>query len=73
MDVDVEISAAQMVAGGPVVNATLRVRMPGSTDIRGTGAAPLPFGSLALTLFPGKGSLGGERQAPPEKFESFLW
>ena len=59
MDVDVEIPAAQMVAGGPLVNAKLRVRMPGSTDIRDAGASPAPFGSLALTLFPGKGTLGG--------------
>ncbi len=59
MDVDIEIPAARLVAGGPATDATLHVRAAGSVDLDANGAAAMPFGSLALQLFPGRGTLGG--------------
>ena len=59
LDIDLDVAAAQLIAGGPPVNVSLRVRPAGSLEITAAGAAAAPIGSLAVTLSPGRGTLGG--------------
>jgi hypothetical protein len=59
LDVEMSAPAAQLVAGGPPVNLALRLRTTPSMALTAGGVAPVPFGSLAVTLSPGKGTLGG--------------